>query len=176
MRYNTFDDFDSEEYYGGFQKTHKNKPPREKENKRGGCGKKRRREREVRRDLGEAYGEEENIEDLYEYVQPHEPESVSAQEPIAPQESPSTAAKTPPNFTAGPNTHTIRGNVIDYDRVASMEKVEGEYNGKITYGIKFLFLGKKGSFRVAWFNQNMRERDNVFNNEFAFWHKIQINR
>lgn len=76
-------------------------------------------------------------------------------------------------FTPGPNIHTIKNNIIDFDRVVSIEKVEGEYNGKMTYGIKFIFTGKKGSFRVAWFNKNVKERDSVYDTEVAFWQSLK---
>lgn len=76
-------------------------------------------------------------------------------------------------FTPGPNTHIIKNNTIDFDRVADIQKIENEYNGKITYGIKFIFTGKKGSSRVAWFNKNQRERDSVYEKEYAFWQSIK---
>ena len=75
-------------------------------------------------------------------------------------------------FVPGPNTHTIKGNVIDFDRVASIDKVDAPHDGHTTYGIKFLFTGKKGSFRMVWFNQNARERDAVYNREYAFWKSL----
>lgn len=78
-------------------------------------------------------------------------------------------------FTPGPNTHTIKNNIIDFDRVASIEKVESEHNGIQTYGIKFVFTGKRASFRVAWFNCNSRERDSVYNTEYAFWKSLSAN-
>lgn len=183
MRHKTFDDFD-DEYYGGFCKTYKHKPFREKENKRGGQSRKRKR----RDDWADSYfddneyGSEELLYEEFVAKTVDEPAPVvdkPASRPATPppaKSSPSTPTANRAPFTAsGPNVHTIRGNVVDYDGVIGIEKVEGEYNNKTTYGIKFLFAGKKGSFRIAWFNQNMRERDGVFNSEFAFWHKLKSN-
>lgn len=72
-------------------------------------------------------------------------------------------------FVAGPNSHIIRGYTIDFDRVDGLEKVSGEYNGHMTYGIKFLFSGKKGLYRTVWFNQNQGERDGAYEKESDFW-------
>lgn len=73
----------------------------------------------------------------------------------------------------GPNTHTIKGSEIDFDGVVDIQKVQNSYNGKETFGIKFMFKSKNGAFRVVWFNQNSRERDSVYNTEFAFWKKLK---
>jgi hypothetical protein len=74
-----------------------------------------------------------------------------------------------PQITFGPNTHTIKGNSIDFDRVINIEKVQNEFNGKLTYGIKFNFLSKKGSSRTVWFNRNIQERDTIYTKEVNFW-------
>lgn len=75
----------------------------------------------------------------------------------------------------GPNTHVIKGNQIDFDRVVSIEKVENTHNDRLTFGIKFTFVGKKGASRIAWFNQNVRERDAAFEAEYAFWCALKEN-
>lgn len=77
-----------------------------------------------------------------------------------------------PQFTLGPNTHIIKGNNIDFDRVVGIEKVENEFNGKLTYGIKFNFLSKKGSSRTVWFNKNIQERNTVYTKEYNFWQSL----
>lgn len=74
-------------------------------------------------------------------------------------------------FTWGPNTREIKGNKIDFDRVDKIEKIENDFNGKKTFGIKFSFSGKKGLSKTVWFNQNVRERDSIYNTEYAFWMK-----
>lgn len=76
----------------------------------------------------------------------------------------------------GVNSHEVKGNMIDFDRVDNIEKVENTYNGKQTFGIKFLFTGKKGLYKTIWFNQNVRERDSVFNKEFGFWKNLKNNK
>lgn len=73
----------------------------------------------------------------------------------------------------GENTHEIKGVKIDFDGVLNIEKVENERDGIMTYGIKFYFKGKKGLFRVIWFNVNSRLRDSIYNTEYAFWLKVQ---
>lgn len=85
--------------------------------------------------------------------------------------TPST--QTPSTLTFGPNSHPVRGRNIDFDRVTAIEKVENTHNNKLTYGIKFVFVGKKGLFYTAWFNQNIRERDATYETEFAFWNSLK---
>lgn len=72
----------------------------------------------------------------------------------------------------GVNVHTIKNVQIDFDGVADIQKIESVYNNKNTYGIKFIFKSKNNTFRVIWFNQNMRERDSVYNTEFAYWKNL----
>ena len=74
---------------------------------------------------------------------------------------------TPREF--GPNTREIKTVKIDYDGVIDITKVDNQKNGVQTYGIKFFFSGKKGLFRIIWFNTNARLRDSVYNTEYAFW-------
>lgn len=69
-------------------------------------------------------------------------------------------------------THTIKNVQIDFKGVLEMQKVQNNYNGKETYGIKFLFKSKNNTYRIIWFNQNVRERDAVFNTEFGFLKSI----
>ena len=40
---------------------------------------------------------------------------------------------------------------------------------------KFLFKGKKGLFRIVWYNRNQRLRDEVFNEKMAYWQEVQGN-
>jgi len=77
-----------------------------------------------------------------------------------------TSTKT---FTPGPNSHTIKNVIIDFDRVINMEKVSGQHNNIMTYGIKFYFKSKNNTCRIIWFNRNERERDNTFNTEYGYW-------
>ena len=81
--------------------------------------------------------------------------------------------KKPPRDFSGANVHTIKNVQINFDGVADMQKIQNTYNNKDTYGIKFLFKSKNNTFRIIWFNQNIRERDSVYNTEFAFWKKIE---
>jgi len=76
-------------------------------------------------------------------------------------------------FVPGPNSHVIKGVIIDYDRVADMEKVDNQFNNKMTYGIKFTFKGNKGSTRTIWYNEKLKWRDSDFNKEYVYWVQIQ---
>lgn len=69
----------------------------------------------------------------------------------------------------GNNTHEIKGVKIDFDGVADIQKIENIKDNATTYGIKFLFKGKKGLYRIIWFNTNMRARDAAYNTEYGFW-------
>lgn len=69
----------------------------------------------------------------------------------------------------GDNTHEIKGIKIDFDGVADIQKAENIKDGKTTFGIKFLFKGKKGLYRIIWYGTNFRARDAAYNNEYAFW-------
>ena len=98
------------------------------------------------------------------------------QKPRAPreetQEKDKSKSSTLP-FAPGPNTKIICGNTIDFDRVAAIDKVENEFNGRQTYGIKFTFRGQKGAYRIAWYNCQRKERDRVFEEETAYWLGLQ---
>lgn len=192
MKQQFFDDFDEYEDFGNKHSGKKGKQKRrEKANKRG--GERRMTREEAADEWSRLFGCCENIEDIQ--LTPKRAQSVSkpqytppAQEraerlPIKPRaESASqdnrptfgrvSPPASPPTIT-GEHVRTIRGNIIDFERLAGIEKVENEHNGQQTYGIKFLFAGNQNKFRVAWFNQNMRERDAVYNREFAYWHQIQ---
>ena len=76
-------------------------------------------------------------------------------------------------FVPGEHSQEIKGNIIDFDRLNDIQKIEQEHNGAITYGIKFLFKGKKGLFRIVWYNRNQRLRDEVFNEKVAYWQEVQ---
>ena len=92
--------------------------------------------------------------------------------PYTPSQAPSGEKKA---FVPGPNSHTIHNVVIDYDGVAAMEKLDNEFKGKQTHGIKYTFRGA-GKTRVIWFNQNARERDRVYNEEYSFWTSLPSKR
>ena len=72
----------------------------------------------------------------------------------------------------GENTKDIKGNKIDFDRLANIEKIDGEYKGNQTFGIKFFFKGNKGLFRIVWYNRNMYERDHAFQEYYNFWKSL----
>ena len=76
-------------------------------------------------------------------------------------------------FVPGQNSHAIKQIVIDFDRVANIEKVSGEYKGRTTYGIKFIFSNKNASYKVVWFGDKEVERDGIFNREFGYWKNLQ---
>lgn len=72
-------------------------------------------------------------------------------------------------YKYGSNTREIKGVKIDFDGVADIQKIENIQNNVTTYGIKFIFKGKKGLYRIVWFNTNMRGRDAAYNSEYGFW-------
>ena len=96
----------------------------------------------------------------------------------APQPKKTITAPPPapvPSITEDPtkeHVQTIRGFAIDFDNVADIQKVDQEHNEKMTYGIKFLFTGKKGLFKIIWFNDNQKARDSVFSSKFRYWTSI----
>lgn len=116
--------------------------------------------------------EDNSYNDAPEISIPEIPSPSSAPAPSQPKSQPQYSQQPVRQFVPGPNTHTVKNNVIDFDRVASIEKVESEHNGIQTYGIKFTFTGKRSTFRIAWFNRNSRERDSVYNAEYAFWKSL----
>lgn len=74
------------------------------------------------------------------------------------------------------NTRIVKGNEINYDRVIDMCKVENDHNGRMTYGIKFIFHGTNAQrelSRIAWFNVNQMERDRLYIQEQKFWQSLQ---
>ena len=98
------------------------------------------------------------------------PKSVMQQKPKS--DAPAAQQQT---FVPGEHSQEIKGNIIDFDRLNDIQKIEQEHNGAITYGIKFLFKGKKGLFRIVWYNRNQRLRDEVFNEKMAYWQEVQGN-
>lgn len=89
-----------------------------------------------------------------------------------PVSTPTTTLTTTPPKTEhqfGEHTHEIKGVKIDFDGVADIQKVDNIRDNVVTYGIKFLFKGKKGLYRIIWYNTNMRARDAAYNTEYGFW-------
>lgn len=109
----------------------------------------------------ELWEERFEAEDLYE-----EPMYTPRVEPKVVVPPPAPAPQT---IQYGPNTHEVKGFKIDFDRVDNIEQLDSEHNGKMTYGIKFLFSGKKGLSKVVWFGTNRRERDRIYAIEYKFW-------
>lgn len=104
----------------------------------------------------------------YDITKPNIITSTTTTQKPKPTETP---ARTEHQF--GENTHEIKGVKIDFDGVADIQKVENAKDGVTTYGIKFLFKGKKGLYRIIWYNTNFRARDTVYNTEYAFWLTIR---
>lgn len=76
--------------------------------------------------------------------------------------------KKPFNFT-GEHVHLIKNVQINFDGVADIQKIQNTHNNVETYGIKFIFKSKNNTYRIIWFNQNEKERDDVFKSEFDYW-------
>lgn len=134
----------------------------------------RKKEKKVRhvtkQDLWDEYLENEQEEDFGKTMM------KEIKKPLPTNDKPKTdKPKTQEkSFTPrGVNVHTIKNVQIDFDGVADIQKIESIYNNKETYGIKFIFKSKNNTYRVIWFNQNNRERDSVYNSEFAFWKSLE---
>ncbi len=104
-----------------------------------------------------------------------------AEEPVEKEKNKNVTTPSKPTqksateFIPGPNSHTIKGIIIDYDRVADMSKIEKEFNGKNTYGITFTFKGNRGSTRTIWYNDKLKWRDSDFDKEYVYWVKTREN-
>ena len=83
-----------------------------------------------------------------------------------PKEEP---VKTSPPVSGSKRIRIIKGNSIDLNKVFDIEKIEREHNGKTTYGIKFIFKGKNKYYRIVWFNENIKQRDKVYEQEKQIW-------
>jgi hypothetical protein len=59
----------------------------------------------------------------------------------------------------GPNTIEFKGVKIDFDGVKDILPIESRHNGFQTYGIKFLFLGEKGFYKIVWYETDKTGRD-----------------
>lgn len=58
-------------------------------------------------------------------------------------------------------TRDIRGTQVDFSRLTGIQALDTMYNGNMTYGIRFDFLGSKGYHRTVWYGRNpfVRDRD-----------------
>lgn len=102
-----------------------------------------------------------------------EPVKIPAKTTPIVQNSPQNPQKnTQKPLQFGPNTRSVNGINIDYDRVVNMEKIESFFKGRQTYGIKYSFR-KAGSQCFVWFNANKKSRDDAYVIEFAFWKGLQ---
>ena len=157
--YDEEDYYDDEYYEGGFQKIKKKNNKKKK-----GKGHQNK------------YGQKKNdfFEDSFwnpetlnkEIVS--KPKKVIETKPVDPVFVPK-----PQTFTPGEHSQEIRGFTIDFDRLADIQTIEQEHNGDITYGIKFLFAGKKGLYRIAWYNKNKKLRDIVFEEKVNYWNSLK---
>lgn len=142
--------YDDEEYYGGFEKFSHRKS---KSHKKGHQCRSNNSEKKKWAFLNEDDGDNEA--------------------PVYPQVSvaPSPAPKAEHQFSE--HTHEIKGVKIDFTGVADIQKIENVKDGRKTYGIKFLFKGTKGLFRIIWFNIDMVSRNTTYDTEYAFWLQIR---
>jgi len=126
-----------------------------------------------KQELWDEYSEEDDedfAKTMFQEVKKSAPEKAA--KPVDKPKYQPKPAEQKPQQRSGVNVHTIKNVQIDFDGVKSIEKIQNTYNNKETYGIKFNFKSKNNTFRVIWFNQNVRERDSVYNTEFAFWSSI----
>ena len=170
--YDEYDEYDDYEI-GGYKKMKHSNSKKEREKNQTKERRARRKEIDFLNEIENLYWDGPAEETCDTELAPKKASSEeSAPLPVPEKPQLSNDSKTIA-FDMGPNTHTIKGNVIDFDRVADVEKVENEHRGKLTYGIKFLFSGKKGLSRIAWFNGNITERDRIYNKERSFWEQLQ---
>jgi hypothetical protein len=93
--------------------------------------------------------------------------------------NPSSKSHTPPStpFSVadlqGEFVREIKGSKIDFTRLTDIQSVDSLLNGKQTYGIKFLFKGKKGLFRTVWFHTRLADRDKMLTDVLSFWEKAK---
>ena len=86
---------------------------------------------------------------------------------------PKKEVTTPSVFTPNEEyTQEIKGYKIDFSRLSAIEKVDQEHEGKQTYGIRFVFAGKKGLYRIIWYNTNKKLRDKILEEKTAYWQTI----
>ena len=150
MKKERFDDYEDEDFGRGGYIKNKNRDARRRD-----------REKEMRH--GGRASRSEWLASMEEEVDTFDIEKIDINPPVSPRTD-GGGAKTRPaptvysapsmpttptqtntgGFTFGPNTHIVKGKQIDFDRVANIEKVENTHNNKLTYGIKFVFTGKKG--------------------------------
>ena len=153
--------YDDEEYYGGsFEKFSHRKT---KEHKKGHQSRSSGSEKKTwEKIIMKQYAEDtETISGLNNTLGPDWIPSFKA-EPVA--------QKNEHQFSN--NTHEIKGVKIDFDGVADIQKIDNVKDGRKTYGIKFFFKGKKGLFRIIWFNTDLTKRETVYNTEYSFWLNI----
>ena len=94
---------------------------------------------------------------------PEAPAQGYRQERQAPRPAPAqTSPNQPPFQMSEEATVEIKGFKIDLSRVASISKVDTEYDGKPSHGIAFVFLGKRGLGRTFWYGRNSRQRDEEY--------------
>lgn len=61
---------------------------------------------------------------------------------------------------------------INYRGVIKLEKINSQFKGKPSFGIKFYFKNNN-SFKTIWFDQRQKERDMVFNQELEFFENFK---
>jgi len=81
--------------------------------------------------------------------------------------------KPEPLKVEGQYVQVIKSASIDFARLADIQLIESEHNGAITYGVNFLFAGKKGLNRIIWFNQNKWMRDKVYIEKKEYWEQVK---
>lgn len=82
-----------------------------------------------------------------------------ASHPYTPSPSASTTVYQHHDHIFGPNTIELNHVKIDFDGVAQITPIESYHNGYQTYGIKFLFKGKKGFYKIIWYESDKAKRD-----------------
>ena len=178
-----YEDYEDDEYYGGFQKI---KSKGTKKKFKGHQTRHKQSENAFWEQLESEYNVPTPVAPTTRPPKPvptpvpknTTPYSKPLTKPVIETPATSTPQKqsgptTKKEFVFGPNTHDFKGVKIDMDGVALIEKVENIKNGQTTYGIRFVFKGSKGLSKTIWYNVNMRARDAVYNTEYAFWSSLQ---
>lgn len=153
-----FDNYEEDEDYGcGMEKekTHY-RPKKSKKNQRDD---KKSRHGDVYDFADEMNQEENGLENEKEHRQ-EQPSAFSSPAPSTyhPQ---NTFAGVPQHHEHhfGPNTLEFKGNKIDFDGVQTLFPITGHQGEFQTYGIKFIFVGKGGFYKIVWYGSDKTGRD-----------------
>lgn len=59
----------------------------------------------------------------------------------------------------GANSMLVHGVQIDFDGVSQILPIQKYYNGSLTFGLKFFFVGTNGFYKIIWYGSDIVTRD-----------------